>query len=213
MSLHSIIKSFRNTDILKTVFFHIKYGLPFGSLMVYPKSVIEIHKTANLKITNGALQINKSWFDTRKRRFISELRLDKNSTLICNGNFSLYQGASVYVAPNAKLTVKGNAFLNTNSTLNCFCAVELGNGVAISDNVEIQDSDNHFIDGQKDSMSAPIKIEDNVWIGKNAIILKGVTVGKGSVIGAGAVVTKNIPPNSVAVGNPAAVIKTVNHWE
>jgi acetyltransferase-like isoleucine patch superfamily enzyme len=103
--------------------------------------------------------------------------------------------------------------LNTNSTLNCFNHIEIGNGVNISDNVEIQDSDNHIINRQKDKMSAPIIIEDNVWIGKNVIILKGVTIGKGSIIGAGSVVTRNIPEESIAVGNPARVIKSVKSWE
>lgn len=55
----------------------------------------------------------------------------------------------------------------------------------------------------------PICIEDEVWIGGGAVILPGITIGKGSVIGAGAVVTKDVPPYSVAVGNPARVIKKV----
>lgn len=52
-----------------------------------------------------------------------------------------------------------------------------------------------------------IVIEDNVWIGAKVIILPGVTIGTGSVIGAGAVVPKDIPPYSVAVGNPAQIVK------
>lgn len=54
-----------------------------------------------------------------------------------------------------------------------------------------------------------IHIEENATIGMRSIILPGVTIGKGSVIGAGSVVTKSIPPYSVAVGNPARVIKTI----
>lgn len=54
--------------------------------------------------------------------------------------------------------------------------------------------------------SCPICIGDNVFIGARAIILKGVTIGEGSVIGAGAVVAKDIPPFSIAVGNPVRVI-------
>jgi len=53
----------------------------------------------------------------------------------------------------------------------------------------------------------PVAIEDDVWLGYNVIILPGVTIGQGSVIGAGSVVTKDIPPYSIAVGNPAIVIK------
>ncbi|MBL4677498.1 MAG: hypothetical protein JKY70_15040 [Mucilaginibacter sp.] len=63
----------------------------------------------------------------------------------------------------------------------------------------------------------PVIIEDNVWIGETVSVLPGVTIGKGSIIGASAVVTKNIPPYSIAVGNPAKVIKTYNFesnsWE
>jgi len=56
----------------------------------------------------------------------------------------------------------------------------------------------------------PITIEDDCWIGRRVIILPGVTIGHGSIIGAGAVVSKDIPPYSIAVGNPAKVVKTRN---
>ena len=56
----------------------------------------------------------------------------------------------------------------------------------------------------------PITVEDNVWIGGGSIILAGVTIGKGSVIGAGSVVTKSIPENCLAVGNPCRIIKSLN---
>ena len=55
--------------------------------------------------------------------------------------------------------------------------------------------------------SAPITIEDDVWIGMDALILKGVTIGKGSIIAPKSVVTKNVPPFTVVGGNPAAIIK------
>ena len=58
--------------------------------------------------------------------------------------------------------------------------------------------------------AAPINIEDGVWIGGHAVISAGVTVGKNSIIGAGSVVTEDIPANSVAVGNPARVIRKIN---
>jgi acetyltransferase-like isoleucine patch superfamily enzyme len=52
-----------------------------------------------------------------------------------------------------------------------------------------------------------VKIADNVWIGMNAVILKGVTVGENSVVAAGSVVTKSVEPNTVVAGNPAVVVK------
>lgn len=56
----------------------------------------------------------------------------------------------------------------------------------------------------------PIVVEDNVWICGNVTVLGGVTIGENSVIGAGSVVTKDIPPNSLAVGNPCRIIKNIN---
>lgn len=59
----------------------------------------------------------------------------------------------------------------------------------------------------------PVKIGDNCWIGAGSIICPGVTIGENSVIGAGSVVTKDIPANSVAVGNPCKVLRTINEHD
>lgn len=184
-----------------------------ASFHVCPHSIVSIDKSAKVTIRAGELTVNDSWFETRKRRYVSEFRLDKDSTFVCDGDFRLYQGASVYVAPGAKLVVHGGTFLNTNATLNCFFNIEIGKGCAISDNVCISDSDSHCIDGQKDKVKAPIVIGDHVWIGKNVTVLKGVTIGSGAVIGAGSVVTKDVPSNMVVAGNPARPIKTIEKWE
>jgi acetyltransferase-like isoleucine patch superfamily enzyme len=56
------------------------------------------------------------------------------------------------------------------------------------------------------TIAKPVIVDDDVWLGYNVTVLPGVTIGKGSVIGAGSVVTKNIPPYSIAVGNPCKVI-------
>jgi len=60
---------------------------------------------------------------------------------------------------------------------------------------------------------APIVVEDHVWIGCRAVILKGVTVGTGSIIANNAVVTKDVPPRTMVAGNPARVIKEDVIWE
>ena len=60
-----------------------------------------------------------------------------------------------------------------------------------------------------DTIARPVLIEDGVWIGGGSTILPGVTVGQNSVIGAGSVVVKDIPANSIAVGNPCRVIKNI----
>ncbi|MBF0376695.1 MAG: acyltransferase [Desulfamplus sp.] len=82
----------------------------------------------------------------------------------------------------------------------------------IASNAYITDSDWHGIYDRSlpPDVAHPVKLENNVWIGDSAIICKGVTIGENSIIGAGAVVSSNIPPNSIAVGNPAKVIKTLD---
>ncbi|MDF4361245.1 DapH/DapD/GlmU-related protein, partial [Vibrio parahaemolyticus] len=59
----------------------------------------------------------------------------------------------------------------------------------------------------------PVHIEDNVWIGANSVVLPGVTIGENSVIGAGSVVTKDIPSNVVAVGNPCRVLREIGEHD
>jgi maltose O-acetyltransferase len=63
------------------------------------------------------------------------------------------------------------------------------------------------MDDTRVGSAKPILIEENVWLGYGAIVLKGVTIGKNSIIGAGSVVTTNIPANCIAAGNPCRVIK------
>ena len=103
----------------------------------------------------------------------------------------------------------------------------IGNHVMIGGNCMILDTDTHQIDhlarrGEKPAdksdisttvQSAPITIEDDVWIGANCIILKGVTIGARSIIGAGSVVTKSIPADCIAAGNPCRVIRRINDNE
>lgn len=79
-------------------------------------------------------------------------------------------------------------------------------------NCYISDSDWHGIYNRTRPFrcTKPITLKDNVWLGERVIVCKGVTIGENSVIGAGAVVTKDIPANVVAAGNPARVIKDIN---
>ena len=93
------------------------------------------------------------------------------------------------------------------------CYIQGINGIHFGSNIEIGPgvriiSSNHQEDDYSISKkSEPIYIGNNVWLGSNAIILPEVTIGDNVVIGAGSVVTKNIPSNSIAVGNPCRVIK------
>lgn len=88
--------------------------------------------------------------------------------------------------------------------------IKIGNNVLIGAGCTIMDNDSHNSDHTKREQniipSRPISIEDNVFIGLQCVILKGVTIGKNSVIGANSVVFNSIPENSIAVGNPCKVV-------
>lgn len=107
-------------------------------------------------------------------------------------------------------TVGDNFFLNVNGKLMDSGKITIGNNVFIAPNVCII-TEEHAMDVEQRNAGLeythPVTIEDNVWICTGALILPGVTIGEGSIIGAGSVVTKNIPPKSLAVGNPCKVIK------
>ncbi|PIP78539.1 MAG: transferase [Ignavibacteria bacterium CG22_combo_CG10-13_8_21_14_all_37_15] len=92
------------------------------------------------------------------------------------------------------------------TVIGAFTKIELGKGVMCGANTLITDSDWH-IDDPRSGVCKPITIEDNVWLGEGVKVLKGVTIGKNSVIGAGSIVTKSIPANVIAAGNPCRIIK------
>lgn len=203
-------------SVCKTLYFSCRAErIGHAKLHIFPSCIVKMSKTAKLTIRKGVFRINDSWFEGKSRRNKSELILCEGAHLIIDDDFGLYQGASLFVGKNALLHIKGKSFANTNTVINCFERIEIGKNTYISDDVRIQDSDNHFIieSGRKKSNTAPIKIGDHVWIGKNAIILKGVTIGDGAVIAAGAVVVKDVPAKSLAGGNPAKVIRQNIEWE
>lgn len=106
--------------------------------------------------------------------------------------------------------VGDNFFLNVNCKLMDSGKITIGNNVFIAPNVCII-TEEHAMDTEQRlaglEYTHPVTIGDNVWICAGAIVLPGVTIGANSVIGAGSIVTKNIPPDSLAVGNPCKVIR------
>jgi acetyltransferase-like isoleucine patch superfamily enzyme len=142
------------------------------------------------------------------------LTMHKNSKLVVNGRFRAFRNVTVTVYEGAELTL-GDSFINIDGIISCADKITIGDKCAIARNVYFYDCDQHSIitDGKEKVNHAPITLEDHVWIGAGCIILKGVTIGEGSVIGAGSVVTKNVPKNCLAAGNPARVIRRNVKWK
>ena len=117
--------------------------------------------------------------------------------------------------PNSAITI-GDDVGMSGCTISAHKAVSIGNNVLIGSGALISDSDAHPLDlmarrNGEEGRAKPIAIEDDVFIGARAIVLKGVRIGRGAVIGAGAVVSKDVPPFSIAVGNPARVVRKLSN--
>lgn len=123
-------------------------------------------------------------------------------------NVSGVNNTKIYIGQNTGICYRFTALAGAD--------IVIGNFVAIASDVFIS-SGSHGTDPESETpygcqkyIGKPIIIEDGVWLGEKSCVLSGVTIGKKSIVGAGSVVTKDIPPYSIAVGNPAKVIKKYN---
>lgn len=105
---------------------------------------------------------------------------------------------------NAEICIGDNCGFS-GTVIGCFKKITLGDNVRCGANTLITDSDWHLDDSRVGGPQS-VYIHDNVWLGVNTVVLKGVTIGKNSVIGANSLVTKDIPENVIAAGNPCKVL-------
>lgn len=184
-----------------------------------------LHKVSNylkkIKITKmrNVHTSSDSMIDYRKINFKNNV--DCKLTIL---DKSLVNSNLVFEKSNSEIFVGSNTFIS-GATISCAKKITIGNNVQIAWGVNILDHNSHSLDlnerrrdltntfkGIKtwdDVHMSDVIIEDDAWIGVNAVILKGVHIGKGAIIGAGSVVTKSVPAMSIAAGNPAKVIKNL----
>ncbi len=140
------------------------------------------------------------------------------------GAHSRIHGQLLVLAYGGAIRIGEYCFLSEDSRILSSASVPIGNRILISHGADIHDNNSHSLYAQRrhehfktilssghpttleDVPSAPIFIEDDVWIGFMCTILKGVRVGKGAVIGAGTVVTRDVEPYTIIAGNPPRVI-------
>ena len=147
---------------------------------------------------------------------------DRNKIRI--GENSRIMGDLLTVHQDGEIIIGDNCFLGPQSRIWATKKIQIGNRVLISHNVNVHDNNSHPIDWQLrhkefvrflktgkhegvDLESQDIIIEDDVWIGFNSVILKGVRIGRGAIIGAGSLVVKDVEPWTVNVGNPLRCVK------
>ena len=177
-------------------------------------SLYKLKKTINLSVCGSS----------RVEYYRVGLKKNQHCNLVI-GQKSLVSASLIYEKDGARIEIGSNTFVGP-CTLSCAESIKIGNNVQIAWGVIVFDHNSHSIDynerrndlsntfsGKKTWTDVKISqtvIEDDVWIGANAIILKGVTVGRGAIVGAGSVVTKNIPEMSVYAGNPASLVRKLD---
>lgn len=171
------------------------YGVHCGeNCTIHGKIFIKLFPTAKCYIGNN-FYFSSGW----------------NINALCTNK----QGA-LYAIDNAEIIIGNNVGMSS-TVIWAHEKIEIKNNVKIGGNCIIIDTDSHSLDyiRRRDSntdwgIAKPIVIEDDVLLGANTIVLKGVTIGARTVVGAGSVVTKSLPSDCIAGGNPAKVIRYIN---
>ncbi|GAB3823435.1 acyltransferase [Hymenobacter jeollabukensis] len=178
--------------LLLNAWFNARYARRLGNaVQVFGLPLLEVENWQNIRIGRGAWLISDSFFSQPGVNHPVMIRL---------------------MSPEARLTI-GDDFGISGGGICVQTEVRIGNGVMMGANAFVADTDFHPLgtDSRRFNFdnirSRPVVIEDNVFIGMNSIILKGVTIGRNAVIGAGSVVTRDVPANEIWSGNPARFVR------
>jgi bifunctional N-acetylglucosamine-1-phosphate-uridyltransferase/glucosamine-1-phosphate-acetyltransferase GlmU-like protein len=144
-----------------------------------------------------AVEIPRNWTDITLEAGVA---LDRGVILLCSGPHR----------PD-KLVVHAGTYVNRYTMFDVHEHLEIGRDCMIGPHCYLTDSDHCTVAGAsvkaQPMASTPVILEDEVWLGAHAVVLAGVRIGRGAVIGAGSVVTCDVPPNAVAAGAPARVLR------
>lgn len=178
--------------MLQNFFFNAFYrGRLCNSVKIFGYPIVSLARSSEIRVGTNLVLISHSYFSEPGINHPVVIRTLNASARLFIGNNVGISGGGICVAQQVKI----------------------GNNVMMGANSFVTDTDFHPTDPKdrrfrKDNVvSKEVVIGDNVFIGMNALILKGVSVGENSVIGAGSIVTTDIPPNCIASGIPARVIR------
>lgn len=139
----------------------------------------------------------------------SEITLEQGGELFIGKGFKMRDGAKIRVRNGAKCFIGKNCSINSNNIIACRDYIRIGDDVQLSPNVQIYDHDHDYqAEGgisANQYKTSPIEIGNNVWIGVNAVILRGSEIGDNCVIGAGCIVKGKIPPGTVFIQKRVAI--------
>ncbi|MFM2311316.1 MAG: hypothetical protein RLZZ04_592 [Cyanobacteriota bacterium] len=175
-----------------------------------------------LKNTCIDIQGNNNTIEIKSQTIIDNLTFHIRGSghhISIGSNCRFNEGGTIWVEDEGcRLVVGDNTFILKAhiSLTESNSSIEIGDNCMLSSDIDIRSGDSHSIidlaTGERINYASSVKIEDHVWIGAHAKILKGVIIAKNSVVGMGSIVTKNVLSNTVVAGIPAQTVKTNITW-
>ena len=170
---------------------------------------------------NGRAVLGAKWYLRHATRVGTRVRvfgtpvIQNSGTLVVGDRVRLISTIAtleVSIGPEGTLEIGDQTFINYGTSIGATKHVRIGPRCNIGSHVMMIDNDFHRLEPERRlevPPSAPIVLEENVWLGSRVIVLRGVTIGAHSAIGAGSVVVDDVPSRSLAVGVPARVIRSL----
>lgn len=171
---------------------------------------------------NGWLVLRARWYFRHATALGTRVRLWGRAAVRNDGTMMIGERVRIvgtivpvelYAGPGGALVIGDQTFINYGCSIAALERIEIGPRCNIGTYVIIMDNDFHRLEPERRNEtppSAPVIIEENVWLGARVTVLRGVRIGAGSVIGANSVVVKDIPPRSIAAGSPARIIRSLD---
>lgn len=180
------------------------------------KTDLNFASQSRIRVTGrGRLHLGVGQIACASVRDHTILDIRERGLLEIEGRVRIVHGARLYVGKDSTLKIGGGTYIGANSRVLVRSNVSIGSDCAISWNVTIMDTDFHEIldeIGEPRSVKAPVSIGNHVWIGAEAMILKGVHIADNAIIAARSVVVSDVPENVVVAGHPAKVIRHHAGW-
>lgn len=188
---------------------HVLRNNKYKFLLPTRNALIKLEKGAKLILNGnfilGTPQMKGSHIEGR-------LLIQENGTLVIGAEgFEQFAGMYIRVMPKGELEING-LVANEGCSITAGKKIHIGSGSLFARDVTLRSDDVHYINEDDYEPSKPITIENHVWVGQGATILKGVTIGHDSIVAAKSLVVKDIPCNSLVAGVPAKVIKQNVNW-